>query len=170
MHWYLQALGKYAVFTGRARRKEYWMFVLFNILIVFALGLLEGILGIAAETGESVLVTVYELGILVPAVAVGVRRMHDTDHSGWWLLVPIVNLVFAVSEGQHGDNRFGPDPKASVPESSVVSGAAHATGIPVPVKAEAASPAMNAFCTQCGTRLPDVAAYCPQCGAARAAW
>lgn len=55
---------------------------------------------------------IYSLGVLTPGIAVVVRRMHDTDHSGWWLLVPIVNLVFAVSDGTRGDNRFGPDPKA----------------------------------------------------------
>ncbi|MEX2081893.1 MAG: DUF805 domain-containing protein, partial [Dehalococcoidia bacterium] len=107
---------KYAVFTGRARRREYWMFFLFNILIAVALGLIEGILSIAPESDESILVTIYQLAILIPAIAVGVRRMHDTDHSGWWLLFPIVNLVLAVREGQHGDNRFGPDPKATPAE------------------------------------------------------
>ena len=113
MTWYIQVLKKYAVFSGRARRKEYWMFFLFNILIAVALGIVEGILGIAPESDESVLVTIYQLGILIPAIAVGVRRMHDTDHSGWWLLLPIVNLVFAVTEGTRGANRFGPDPKAT---------------------------------------------------------
>ena len=112
MNWYLEVLKKYAVFSGRARRKEYWMFVLFNIIIAFVLGFIEGIAGIAPESDQSILVTVYQLAVLIPSIAVGVRRMHDTDHSGWWLLFPIVNLVFAVSEGTRGDNRFGPDPKA----------------------------------------------------------
>lgn len=113
MNWYIQVLKKYAVFSGRARRKEYWMFFLFNILIAFALGIVEGILGIASESDQSVLATIYQLAILIPSISVGVRRMHDTDHSGWWLLVPIVNFVFAVIEGTRGDNRFGPDPKAT---------------------------------------------------------
>ncbi len=56
--------------------------------------------------------TGYQLAVPIPSIAVGFRRMHDIDHSGWWLLVPIVNLVFAVSEGTQGYNRFGPDPKA----------------------------------------------------------
>ena len=112
MTWYLQVLRKYAVFSGRARRREYWMFCLFNILIAVALGFVEGILGIAQESGPSVLVNTYLLAILIPSIAVGVRRMHDTDHSGWWLLLPIVNLVFAVTGGARGDNRFGPDPRA----------------------------------------------------------
>ena len=118
MNWYIQALKKYAVFSGRARRKEYWMFFLFNILIAVALGFVEGILGIAAESDESILAGIYQLAILIPSIAVGVRRMHDTDHSGWWLLLPIVNLVFAVTDGTRGDNRFGPDPKATAPEAA----------------------------------------------------
>ncbi len=112
MNWYLQVLKKYAVFSGRARRKEYWMFFLFNLIIAFVLGFIEGIVGIALESGQSVLSTIYQLAVLIPTIAVGVRRMHDTDHSGWWLLVPVANIVFAVSEGTRGDNRFGSDPKA----------------------------------------------------------
>jgi uncharacterized membrane protein YhaH (DUF805 family) len=113
MQWYLIALKKYAVFRGRARRKEYWIFFLFNVLIVVALVGVEGLLGIAPDSEESVLATLYQLVVMVPAIAVGVRRMHDTDHSGWWLLVPFVNLFFAVREGEPGENRFGPDPKAA---------------------------------------------------------
>ncbi len=112
MNWYLQVLKKYAVFAGRARRKEYWMFFLFNLIIAFVLGFIEGIVGIALESDLSVLLTIYQLAVLIPSIAVGVRRMHDTDHSGWWLLVPIVNIVFAVREGTRGDNGFGSDPKA----------------------------------------------------------
>ncbi len=112
MKWYLEAFKKYAVFSGRARRKEYCMFILFNLIIAFLLGFVEGIVGIAPESDQSVLAIIYQLAILIPTIAVGVRRMHDTDHSWWWLLVPIVNIVFAVSEGTRGDNRFGSDPKA----------------------------------------------------------
>ena len=112
MNWYLEVLKKYGVFTGRARRKEYWMFFLINIIIAIGLGFIEGILGIALNTDRSVLATIYQLAVLIPTIAVSVRRMHDTDHSGWWLCVPIVNLIFALSEGTKGENRFGPDPKA----------------------------------------------------------
>jgi uncharacterized membrane protein YhaH (DUF805 family) len=113
MDWYVKCFKKYAEFSGRARRKEYWMFFLFNILAMVALAFVEGVLGIAPESDSSVLVGIYQLAILVPSIAVGVRRMHDTNHSGWWLLVPIVNLVFAVTDGTAGDNRFGPNPKAT---------------------------------------------------------
>lgn len=109
MNWYLEVLKKYAVFDGRARRKEYWMFVLFNFIIMFAVGFVFGMMGMQRQL--NVIVNVYQLAILLPSIAVGVRRMHDTDHSGWWILLPIVNLVFACTEGTPGPNRFGPNPK-----------------------------------------------------------
>jgi uncharacterized membrane protein YhaH (DUF805 family) len=109
MNWYLAVLRKYAVFNGRARRKEYWMFVLFNVIIAFVLGFVLGLAG--AGDGGQVIINIYSLAVLIPSIAVGVRRMHDTDHSGWWILLPIVNLVFACTEGTPGPNRFGPNPK-----------------------------------------------------------
>ena len=113
MSWYIECLKKYAQFRGRARRREYWMFVLFNILIAVALTILDGL-----TTGSSVFVNLYQLAVLPPSLAAGVRRMHDTDHSGWWLLVPVVSLILAVQDGG-GDNRFGPDPKATLVQSQV---------------------------------------------------
>jgi uncharacterized membrane protein YhaH (DUF805 family) len=106
MNWYIGVLKKYADFEGRARRKEYWMFILFNILILVALSFVTG-------SPRSGLVGLYDLIIFLPSLAVGVRRMHDTNHRGWWLLLPIVNLIFALMAGTPGDNRFGPDPKAA---------------------------------------------------------
>jgi len=105
MNYYVDVLKKYAVFEGRARRKEYWMFVLFNMIAAFVIGFIAGMIHVP------ILSNVYALAVLVPSIAVGVRRMHDTDHSGWWLLVPIVNLVFAVTDSQPGPNRFGENPK-----------------------------------------------------------
>ncbi len=107
--WYLGVLKKYAVFTGRARRKEYWMFTLFNILIAFLLGIFEALIG-----AGDILSNLYSLAVLIPGIAVAVRRLHDTDRSGWWLLLPIVNIVFLALEGQSGTNRFGSDPKEVV--------------------------------------------------------
>ena len=118
MSWYVECLKKYAVFSGRARRKEYWMFMLFNVLIAMTFGIVDGLSG--ATGGASVFGSLYQLAtllptwLLVPFLAAGVRRMHDTDHSGWWLIVPVVSLIFAVRAGQDGDNRFGLDPKATV--------------------------------------------------------
>lgn len=119
MNWYLEVLKKYAVFSGRARRKEYWMFVLINILISVVLtGIAVGI-GIADDKGNNILSTIYSLAILIPSIAVGVRRLHDTDRSGWWLLIAfvpciggIVLLVFAIQEGTNGENEYGENPKA----------------------------------------------------------
>ena len=114
MNWYLIVLKKYAVFSGRARRKEYWMFCLFNMIIGFILGFIEGISGINTGSDESILASVYSLAVLIPYIAVAVRRMHDVGKSGWFWLIPIYNLILAVREGNKGDNRYGPDPKVDV--------------------------------------------------------
>ena len=122
MNWYLEVLKKYAVFGGRARRTEYWLFFLFNSIIVLVLGVIEAIAGITPDTDVSILGNLYSLAVLIPSLAVGVRRLHDTGRSGWWMfisLVPIVGaivlLVFFVQDSQDGDNQYGPNPK-SVPE------------------------------------------------------
>jgi uncharacterized membrane protein YhaH (DUF805 family) len=113
MDWYLQALKKYAEFNGRARRTEYWMFALFNVIISLVLGLIEGIAG-----GPGVLASLYSLAVFVPSIAVSVRRLHDTDRSGWWLLIGFVPLfgviallVFMVLDSQPGNNQYGANPK-----------------------------------------------------------
>jgi len=109
MHWYIKVLKKYAVFNGRARRKEYWLFFLCNLMIVYSLGFIEGLAG-----GPGILDKIYTLAVLIPGIAVGVRRMHDTGRSGWWLLLPIVNIVFLTLDSQLEDNRFGSNPKVDV--------------------------------------------------------
>ena len=164
MSWYLTALKSYAVFTGRSRRREYWMFFLFNILIAFGLGIVEGALGLAPQSKESVLATIYQLAVLIPSIAVGVRRMHDTDHSGWWLLLPIVNLVLLATEGQKGQNRFGADPKATAPGAVAAPFQAPSQG-----GAQAEGYDLAAFCMRCGTKFMEGATYCPRCGTPRAA-
>ncbi len=113
MNSYLDTLKKYALFTGRARRKEYWTFILVNFVIAAVLGLFEGATGMFEDSKQSVLAGLFQLAVLLPTIGVSIRRMHDADHSGWWVLVPIVNLVFALTEGTKGANRFGPDPKAA---------------------------------------------------------
>jgi uncharacterized membrane protein YhaH (DUF805 family) len=106
MNWYLTVLKKYAIFSGRARRKEYWMFTLFSTIVSI-------VLTIVATMGEqlSILSSIYSLGVLLPSLAVGVRRMHDVGKSGWFLLIPIYNLVLACTEGDQGPNSYGADPK-----------------------------------------------------------
>jgi uncharacterized membrane protein YhaH (DUF805 family) len=113
MNWYVEVLKNYAVFNGRAGRKGYWMFIMISFAIYLALFIIEGLLG-----GAGVLAGIYSLAILVPTIALGVRRMHDTDHNGWFLLIPIYNLLLAVTEGQRGNNHFGSDPK-SIRDSTV---------------------------------------------------
>jgi uncharacterized membrane protein YhaH (DUF805 family) len=111
MRWYLECLKKYATFRGRAQRKEFWMFVLVNAIALVALTVIETVAKGDANSG-SVLAGLYNLAVFLPSLAATVRRMHDTDHRGWWMFVPFVGLVFACMGGDHGDNRFGPDPKA----------------------------------------------------------
>lgn len=104
MNYFLAALKKYADFNGRSRRSEYWYFVLFSTIISI-------LLAVADSAGTIYLDTVYSLAVLVPSIAVGVRRMHDVDKSGWYILIPFYNLVLACTEGSPGFNRFGADPK-----------------------------------------------------------
>jgi len=105
--YYKTVLQKYAVFEGRARRSEYWYFVLVNFLISLVLSLIDGALGLMTF-GIS---TVYSLAVLVPTIAVAVRRMHDVGKSGWFVLIPIYNFILAVTEGESGSNEYGADPK-----------------------------------------------------------
>jgi uncharacterized membrane protein YhaH (DUF805 family) len=114
MNWYVAVLKKYAVFTGRARRSEYWFFVLFNLIITVILALID------AWLGTSFLEIIYSLAVLIPSLAVGVRRLHDTDRSGWWLLIGLVPLfglivliVFFVQDSTAGANKYGPNPKGA---------------------------------------------------------
>lgn len=107
MEYYLMAFKKYAEFNGRARRKEYWMFTLFNAIFSFAIGVVGGLISF------EFLGSIYSLVVLIPSIALGVRRMHDVGKSGWFLLIPIYNLILAVTEGDRGENNYGPDPKAS---------------------------------------------------------
>jgi len=115
VNWYLGVLRNYATFTGRARRTEYWMFFLVNIVISLLLAAVEAIFG-----GPGVLQGLYSLCVLIPSLAVSVRRLHDTNRSGWWLLIGlvpllglIVLLVFAVQDSQAGGNQYGPNPKGA---------------------------------------------------------
>jgi len=113
LDWYLSVLKRFADFNGRARRKEYWMFVLFNTLAIVVLSILDRLLGLSS----GIFSTLYFLATLVPSLAVGVRRLHDTERSGWLMLLAIIPLaglvllVFMALEGTPGPNRFGPNPK-----------------------------------------------------------
>ena len=124
MNWYLEVLRKYAVFDGRARRKEYWMFSLISILISMALGFAAGFVGTAMGLSSNMvtlLALVYSVAVLVPSLAVWTRRMHDTGRSGWWfllILVPLIGaialLVFSLQDSEPGTNAYGKNPKTSM--------------------------------------------------------
>ncbi|WP_125717440.1 DUF805 domain-containing protein [Pseudoalteromonas rubra] len=116
---YLSALKKYAVFNGRARRKEYWLFMFCNIIVTIVLGLVDMTLGLySEESGFGLLSGLYALAVIIPSIALSIRRMHDTGRSGWWILIslvpvigPLVLLVFYVMDSTPGDNDYGPNPK-----------------------------------------------------------
>jgi uncharacterized membrane protein YhaH (DUF805 family)/uncharacterized membrane protein YeaQ/YmgE (transglycosylase-associated protein family) len=119
MNWYLEVLKKYAVFGGRARRKEYWYFVLFNIIIIIVLTFIDVMTGTYNQQANIGLLSgIYILVVLIPGIGVAVRRLHDTDRSGWWLLIGlipliggIVLLVFMLQDSKPGANQYGSNPK-----------------------------------------------------------
>ena len=119
MNWYLKVLKQYAVFSGRARRKEYWMFVLFNTIFAIVAMILDNILGIAPELiGAGPLYGLYILVMIIPSLAVAVRRLHDIGKSGWMFLIAFIPLiggiwlfVLLVTDSKPGDNQYGQNPK-----------------------------------------------------------
>lgn len=121
MNWYLEVLKKYAVFEGRARRKEYWFFILFNVLISIAMAVIDRLTGnVSPENGLGILSGLYALGVMIPGIAVSVRRLHDTGRNGWWLLitfVPIIGAIvffyFMVLNSDAETNEYGSSPKGN---------------------------------------------------------
>ena len=120
MNWYLEALRKYAVFEGRSRRKEYWMYFLISHIISFVPLAIDCRIGISPDGTFGVLSTTYALAFLIPAFAVTVRRLHDTGRNGLYsllMLVPIplfgliVLLPYTAEDSQPGPNKYGPNPK-----------------------------------------------------------
>lgn len=107
---YMEAIRKYAQFSGRSTRREYWMFVLVNIAISVVLSFFG--------TSGAVLSMLYALAVLVPGLAVSIRRLHDTDRSGWWLLIGLIPIlgavaliVFMAQDSDAHENHYGPNPK-----------------------------------------------------------
>ena len=118
MHWYLDVLKKYVDFNGRARRTEFWMFNLISVIISFLLAFID----MQVIKRPNTLAALYSLAVLLPAIAVSVRRLHDTGRSGWWyllILVPcigaLVLLFWFVQDTQPGSNQYGPSPKKLAP-------------------------------------------------------
>ncbi len=119
MNWYLKALKQYADFSGRARRKEYWFFSLFNLIFLILSAMLDNMLGtFNQQNGVGLLSGIYSLAIIIPGIAVSVRRLHDTNRSGWMLLIgfiPIIGsiwlLILMLLDSTPETNRFGDCPK-----------------------------------------------------------
>ena len=108
MKFYLKVLQNYATFKGRASRSEYWYFVLFNIIFSIVLSYVSGVVNLP------ILYTIYSLALLIPSIAVAVRRMHDVGKSGWFILIPIYGLILACTQGVKGENEYGTEPNDNV--------------------------------------------------------
>ena len=108
MKFYLKVLQNYATFKGRASRSEHWYFVLFNIIFSIVLSYVSGVVNLP------ILYTIYSLALLIPSIAVAVRRMHDVGKSGWFILIPIYDLILACTQGVKGENEYGTEPNDNV--------------------------------------------------------
>ncbi|MBU2949924.1 DUF805 domain-containing protein [Tamlana agarivorans] len=122
MNWYLKVLKQYADFKGRARRKEFWMFLLFSFLVSAVASILDNVLGLTFKDygGNGPILGLYSLFVLIPGLAVTVRRLHDIGKSGWWLFIGLIPLIGAIwllilycKDSEAGSNKWGPNPKSS---------------------------------------------------------
>lgn len=116
MSWFIKCIRQYADFNGRAHRKEYWMFVLFCFLFAVAARMVDALL--FGQNGLEPVSSLLSLFLLLPSLAAGTRRLHDTSRSAWWLLIAlvpvfgvIVLIVFFALPGVERRNRYGPDPR-----------------------------------------------------------
>jgi uncharacterized membrane protein YhaH (DUF805 family) len=188
MEWYLMVWRKYAEFDGRSRRKEYWMFTLFNsIAIFFVTALTFTAITLAHGNGAFLFIPVgiYALATFIPSISVATRRFHDIGKSGWILfllcalgVIPIVGficailqLVFLCQDSQPGENQYGPNPK--FPEQGAMIYAGNAGFVPIspmsPMTIDTqpqplASQNTLGFCKSCRAKLADGAPFCTQCG------
>ncbi len=110
MNHYIKVLENYTTFTGRANRNEYWYFVLFSGLISIGISIVASILSSITGADLSFISNLYSLAILLPSIAVAIRRMHDVNKSGWFILIPFYNLFLAITKGDEGTNKYGPNP------------------------------------------------------------
>lgn len=150
MKYYLQAFKKYAVFKGRATRREYWTFLLFNVLAYLVLYVIEYMLGMNSEGDQGTFVGLYQLAVLLPSWAVSVRRMHDVNKSGWNILIPIYSLILFLRKGTKGDNQYGQDPNELNEKLE-----------PIPDLKEKSE---STFCYKCGEALELDSNFCTKCG------
>jgi len=159
MNYFIEPFKKYASTDGRARRKEYWSFTLFNLCVFFVLFILEYALGIDNDGEGGTLSLVYRLGILIPSIGVGIRRMHDVNKSGWFLLVPIYSFILTLTDGTVGDNKYGPDPKTEEKNIREVTTVKETTNKSSPKQQN-----ISMFCRHCGKKVSTDSKFCPSCG------
>lgn len=128
MNWYLKVFKQYTDFSGRARRTEYWMFVLFHVLAIIATMVIDTLLGLTmmSDSYYGLLYLIYVIISFVPALAVSVRRLHDIGKSGWYYLInfipligPLWFLVYACTDGEAKTNKWGPNPKGIGHDSAI---------------------------------------------------
>lgn len=126
MNWYLGVLKKYAVFSGRAQRAEYWYFILFNVIVSIVLTILDAVFGTLSHSGTGLLSGIYTLVVIVPSLAVAARRLHDIGKSGWWQLIVLIPLVGAIllivwfATDSKEDNQYGVNPKGTNKANNIV--------------------------------------------------
>jgi uncharacterized membrane protein YhaH (DUF805 family) len=180
MYWYLEAMGKYAVFSGRARRKEYWMFQLVNAIVLVVL-----FAGIFAQRHSPMrfffllAMCGYALATILPGLAVSVRRLHDINFSGFWILISLIPmgglvlLVFHVLDSTPGTNQYGPNPKAGQSAYGAQYGSYGTRPMARAASAGAGEGAASpdnqwlvASCKHCGAPMRATAQFCAKCGQA----
>ncbi len=188
MEWYLMAWRKFAQFDGRSRRKEYWMFTLFNVLAILALAVLGGVgIAISQDYGGVLFVPfiVYMLAAIIPSLSAATRRFHDIGKSGWILfllcvlgIIPlvgvicsIIQIVFLCQDSDPGVNQYGPNPKfpelGAAAYAGIPAGAIPAGAIPAGIVVPPQPPAMvssSGFCGTCGAKLAEGSPFCGSCG------
>jgi len=157
MHWYTDVVfKKYAVFGGRAGRPEFWWFQLANFIVSIGVAIVAAIV---LGSHNQALSDLYSLAVFIPSLALSIRRLHDTDRSGWWMLLLflifigwIVLIVFWCLQGTRGANRYGDSPDGEVAADGLQ---------------PLAPPPGQAYCSTCGAALQPGAAFCGNCGAAQ---
>ncbi len=117
MKWYFIVLKKFTQFSGRARRNEFWVYIIISLLIIMTMGITLLLAGLKPQKVNLIIQMFIFLNIL-PFSAVSVRRMKDLGKSGWYILIPIYNIYLTCSEGDVGQNKYGKDPKRYIPKRS----------------------------------------------------
>jgi uncharacterized membrane protein YhaH (DUF805 family) len=169
---YIAVLKKYKVYEGRAGRREFWLFVLAQIIISFALGILSLIPILGFLFG--IVSALFGIATIVPSIMVGIRRLHDTDKSGWFMLIMLIPLVggiilivISAMEGTPGENKYGPVPEDILPVSGVSNSGSQTAHVAPAASAaqETSSNGKPVFCGSCGAKNERGAKFCGSCGA-----